>query len=380
MRGTGAPLHVFYVQSFLSYLVALAVIRHAALANEDVLILLDRGVEPETGYRTLVVPESFSRPPRLSLRAVPANRREVRASRAFLATATGGRPFHAYLNRLSQWGYHHMTQMPGYQGVSLYEEGFKAYFTPLTPADNPPAPRPPLKRLVHALSGLPYRPAAGSYVDVYACAYATSERAMRGFPRRVQVDLAAVIADQGAQVGQRGFADIPPETTVFALPQPYRFHRDAAQADALEEAIVTCIKSAPGPVLFKPHPDRYDRRAFWEPLAARVEARTGLRMMDHQVPDLPLEVIATARPDITIAVVVSSLAVYAGMFRARVLSFARTVFGDEDQKVRDLIANSPGAVFAAPGETPEALAARLRVPLNSTPESTPETATKGAAP
>lgn len=356
MTAERKPLHVFYIQSYLSYLVCLAIVRHERLAFDDVLFLLDRGMQPNGRHRSVVLP-ACCKQIRLSIRGIMDNRRIGAMSRAFVEEVTQGRPFEYYTNRMNQLVNVHFTEMPTLEVVNFYEEGFAAYYIGQKgPAELQTKKQSLRERLIQTLSGLPVRFDAGFYPDAYSRIYGTSDRSFRGFPRRVEVDLMSAIDEEGAV---DRFDDIQPGATVFALPLPHAFLKDPALEKNLENAMVACIQVAEKEIYFKFHPDRNDHSIFWNALTARVKARTGYDVQAHCVPDLPLELAATSRPDIVMAVVISSLAVYAEMFKCRVLSFAKVVFGADHWRVMHLVDNSPGAIFVEPGDDTAAIKGRL---------------------
>ena len=350
-------LHVFFVHSHISYLVSKAIISHKALEKEDVIFLLDRGISIPDGDRHETAPHELTHQPSRSLRRILQNRRKKTVALDFLNNISEGRPVELYINRMNQPASFLFSRLPTLRDINIYEEGLAAYARPLTRLNDIAFLKTDLRtRIARMLSGFPGAETESYYIDTYKEAFGTSERAFPGFPRRVLLDLMPVVA----AAKDSGFSDIAQDATILALPQLFAFKTNPEMSGALEDVMVACIETSASTTYFKLHPDRYDASAYIDQLAGRVRARTGVDFRDHLVPDLPLEVIATRRSDIVIAVLVSSLAIYARFFRSRVLSFAKPVYGPDNPKVRTLLTLCPDAIFVEPDDTHSAIRKRLQ--------------------
>lgn len=362
-------LHIFYVQSPLSFLVCKAIIAHTGLEAEEVLFLTDRDFNIDTGYKTEKSPPFLSNRPAISLRKIPKNWQRQRNAKKFLHTLTKSRVVHLYINRMNQILVQNFQKHCDVHKIDIYEEGFAAYWKALDDT-TVNFKKPSLRvKLIYWLSCTPVPEPISYYPDRYAQIYAATERAFKGFPRRVQLSLENTIADLGRKPSS---SEVPYNAVLFALPLPYDFLRDKVRHERFVSAVCDAILAFQDrPLRFKFHPDRYLHCEYWDGFCAEVKGRTGFDMREASTTEnIPLEVIAAHREDVVIAVLVSSLAVYADIFRAQVVSFAKPVFGLEHRKVIDLLKHAPNAIFIDQEDNPTGISDRLR--LLSPPTGAPQ--------
>jgi hypothetical protein len=361
MTGRARELHLFYVQSEISRLVCEAIVRHEGLDDRDVLFLLDRGQVLHPGRRCEIIPENLGPCLPRTLRAVPYARAVRRRRAAYLADITDARPFHGYVNRMNQSLARAMRDAAGCRSMSVYEEGFAAYWHPIGPAFSitgvKKQRRRTYRRFLSWLAGEGDPARQSYYPGDHRHAYATSPRAFAGFDRRIEV---APDFSDGVTAARLPFPSIPPGALLVAMPSPEYFRNCSGAWARLVDTLTLLVEAAPGPVLVKAHPHRGEADAFLDPIAAEVSTRAGLDLRTVRVPDdLSLERLAVARPDVTITVAVSSLACYADRLRAPIVSLAAPIYGRDHWKVTSLREAAPGAIFVEPGTTGDELAARL---------------------
>lgn len=127
-------VHLFLVKSWITHLVARAIIRRNGIDPDDVLLLAVRGFHPhDPSYRTVVrdygpgAPQPFPAPHKL--RAWRESRRLLREFDAWVEKEMGGRPFHYYSTNSRQRYNRVLLSHPLCRGFSFIESGSVAYRT-----------------------------------------------------------------------------------------------------------------------------------------------------------------------------------------------------------------------------------------------------------
>ena len=350
-------LHVFFVQSQLSFLVSNAIIRSKGLEVSDVLFLLDRAIRVDSEFKAVEVPRGLNKALKREFSGVPASLLQLAGLRSFVRSHCGQKPLHLYVNRMNQLIVEALRRWGRVEALDIYEEGLSAYFRGLIPADGPREQISLAQRLPRVLAGLPGAPVEGRYLDDYNEVLATTTLAFSGFPRRTEVDLGGVIS---GRTGAVGFEVIDERALLFALPLPYAFQNDEALRKGLVDCIAACVRASPETACFKAHPDRYDNSAFWADVAKQVKALVGVDFRDRMTPDVSLEVLAASRPDVLVVVLISSIAIYAEHYAAPVVSLAPAVFGADFWKVQRLASCSPCCSFFDGEASVDALETFLR--------------------
>lgn len=350
------PLHIFYVQSFLSLAVCRAIITLKCIAGSDVCLILDRGMAPIDGLRSAVAPTRWRAGLRQSFRAVLDNRRIRRDNAEFLFKLVAGRPFEFYVNRMNYLFLDIVRAATGFSALHLYEEGLAAYYR--QPGDNSRYGADPrlvtLRRAaIGRLAG--YRGASRRhFYDLsYKHAYAAGKRAFLRFPRRISVDLATELMERITHVD---YSTLPRDTVLVVMPLANALRKTAAFAEGFVRSLSAVVRHVDGrrPIRFQPHPDHYHDAEFWRCLYQRVEAQTGLDIHAHVVEGIPLEGLAAHRDDVGFCVVISSTAVYAHGFGREVVSLSPGVFGETHPLVKEFRMVCPTIQFnSAMGDLPK---------------------------
>lgn len=337
-------LHVFYVQSPISLLVSQAIVAHKQLPQDSIFYILDRGVSAPEGYSSQYGPDFLVNSPSKSFRSILKNRKRRFQALRYIREMSQERPVELYTNKMSNSVYLLFKASGCLQSVNIYEEGFAAYHAPLLA-------KPPHIRmfkewrrvLINTLSGFPLHKSA-FYLNEYKEAFSTSSDAFVGFPRRTVLDIKPMLTQE---IMPEALSAIPNGALIFALPQLFSFRNNPKLSKALEDIMVWCFIASNGNVLFKMHPTRYDFSDYCEYLSSAVKERVGIDFRDQLAPEISLEVVGFHRSDVIIAVIISSIAVYARFFTCRVVSFAGHVYDNDFHLFSALRRASPATFFAS---------------------------------
>lgn len=350
--------HIFYVQSNLSRLVCQAILRKQRIAPSDAVFVLDRGTKAAPDIAAITAPRWLRFAFRRSVRRIFENRCTRRRIRSLFDELSGKDAFTLYVNRMNYSFVGVVETIPEWRGTNLYEEGFAAYSRTLGSVKSGDKDRiwDRLKyRLISGLSGY----GAGAelkpfYTTEYNTAFATSPKAFKDFPRREIVDIRTIIA---AEIRPSGFVNIPEGSLIIVLPLHNAFSSDLSARGRLLDSLVGVIRALPErPVVFKPHPDLDDKTDFWTLFFEDLGKKTGIDVRECIQDELQLEEIALARKDVVFCTVISSMAIYAGLFEMNLISVAPAVFGVDDPRVVNLRQVANDSVFL---ENPNSISEQL---------------------
>lgn len=313
-------LNLFHVNSYISYAASVGIINYYKIQKRDYIFLFDGRV------RYNFDPQCFRlnyNSKKLSLWRRPtlifATRRIIRKIDSQITAAVQNRQFNYYTYGLKRPISTLISSHPLCQSLSVFEEGLAAYRSSI---------------LINALRkdrmvddfllklfyfSRELRGAKYFYdPDMYLQAYALTKGAMRGFPRRIQLDLFGILSELGENIGQIGRR--PEKNAAVFVLSPLR-NEDYITFDATLQAIrFAALKEYP--IYLKLHPVNDGHQEHWKKLLIH---RLNLRS-DNKVSFLPasysLEILAARRPDLNFCVNNSSVGIYASELGAAVYDYS----------------------------------------------------------
>ena len=317
--------HLFLVKSWITYLVARAIIRKLGIDPADAVLLAVRGFDVEDCDLKVVrlpygpgEPEPF---PKLThgwptnfLQTLPRLHRFDR----FITDATAGRPFHYYSTNTRQRYNRAITTHPRCEGFSFIENGLFSYRTQAeAEALYPSRSHKILDRLYYR-----NRIRAKSYYDPgYSHVYGVGPLAFPGFERRIELPDTFATPSTAPPLIDGSQIEI---VLVFDGLSAHRLISLAAVMSATRRLFEHFREHGVRRVHYKYHPAQTHAGEDRE-----IDAQLGQIAKDIQVERMPesviLEELAYAHPHIHFYVNVSSVAVYVAQAGCRVSSYARYV-------------------------------------------------------
>lgn len=317
--------HLFLIKSWITYLVARAILRQEGIDRSDAVLLAVRGFDVEDpGVAVVPLPygpgegEPF---PKLTkggvlnyLQTLP---RLARFDR-FIAKATAGRPFHYYSTNTRQRYNRVITTHPNCRGFSFVECGLISYRSKSEIETIYPS------RSAKGRDRTYYRNRIGAksyYDEGYEHVYGVGALAFPGFERRVEL------------------ADVFRAPEDSSLPGDFEQIETVLVFDGLSAHRLISLSSVIGATerVFDHLRERGVRRVHYKLHPAQVHAgedgelETAIRRfakdiaLERLADSVVLEELAHARPRVEFYVNVSSVALYAAQAGSRVWSYARYV-------------------------------------------------------
>lgn len=324
--------HIFFVQSPISYLICEAIIRRENIDPDRCFFLVWRISRDAIPYASMELPSYFHSKFRgTGIRRSLSFFRWGRRIRAVMATASRGRPYKVYVNKLVHGFLSPVSNDQKCREINLYEEGLAAFWRSAggCEIERKHLGLPPKMALPFWVRNRVF-PAEAPYTLEYDRAFVSGGQSMAGFPRRTEVDLVSVLHERGRDLD---FSHVGTGAQIYALPLLHDFQKDAQVRDRLIRSISDFLNRHPDRQhLLGLHPDYVIDEAFWDDILKRAGLTDGVKSTAI-VSGLFLEVLAVARPDVSIYFVVSSLAAYDPVLDAELISYAEYVFGPDHWKV-----------------------------------------------
>lgn len=321
-------MHVFYVHSAITYLVALAVIDRLNLAHEAVLILFARGFKVEASFRAREYPFPVGENYFGQLKRPWVFRRRARQFRGFIDALVGSNSMVWYLPQTSFSFFPLLRADRRMTAFSLIEEGHANY----RQAGSSSLRKRGLYHAARAKAGAMYRDVIGRalvgcdwspersfFDDKYLECFVTQDAAMKGYPRRFILDLRSspnVVALCTRAVKIDGLSG----AYVFAFDASVEFGQlDASEFWSFWTKVTEYLDRKSVSQLFvKRHPAQIQTDWFWREFvqSTNSDGRKIIVLPD----DLMLEVVFLRDPTVNLITRGSSLETYARAFGAGVVS------------------------------------------------------------
>lgn len=324
---------VFFVNSFTTFLCALAVSHARGFSPEEVKLVGTRGFRVDSPFKIFDFPFGDGKQFRPGL-DVWRKRAALAQLDSFMEEVAGG-PYHLYVPKTSSHAFPLLLSSPYCDGFSLIEEGSASYrskfrtrlgdgyvFSEESLRD---AVGRRLKELIYAAPGrmsfgARYRSRRPFYSLDYDTAFCLAEAAFTGFPRREVVDLRRAIEQIAAREDFAGISAGAP-LIVFDWSWEDQPGGEARLLGALERLTGRLTTRGAARVYFKRHPRQHALPVRFERVFAALRRTAPEVEFVELPPETSLEALAMYRPDVVFLIDVSSVGIYAKMLGSKVLRY-----------------------------------------------------------
>lgn len=308
--------NIFHVNSFISYISCIGIIKHKKLSKEECVFLLDSRFQYIPPYPTFRLDQNMSffshwRNPFLLM----SNKKLIGEVDSFILKNTDGKKFNLYTYGLKQPIALFIGTHPSCLSISVFEEGLAAYRLDFL--------KSPIRKhsklgnvwLNIFFSGRELRGAQYFYdPQKYSSAYTLTEGSMKPLPRKIQLNFQRIVTNLHIATKFKP----KPCSAIFPL-GPLK-ECDSMNLDAVTQAIKFVLLRN-YPVYIKLHPVNQNKKVYWEnriKVSLEMNRAGKIFFISEKI---PLEIIAARRRDLIFCVANSSVGIYASQLGLSVYSY-----------------------------------------------------------